>query len=107
MDKKTYGPKEVCKLCGVSARQLGYWKLIGIVRPRQELHGSKIFHRYTGRDLDLLKAVRKLTQEGYRVSKAAEKIKAALANGEEISPEELLGMAGSPMPFQTEPFHVS
>ncbi|MBI3609297.1 MAG: MerR family transcriptional regulator [Nitrospirae bacterium] len=94
MDKKTYGPKEICKLANISARQLGYWKLIGVVRPRQELHGSKIFHRYTEWDLDLLKAVQKLTEEGYRVSKAADKIKAALARGEHVSVQELLGLAG-------------
>lgn len=98
MTKKTYSPKEVCKLANISARQLGYWKLIGIIRPGQELHGSRMFYRYTERDLDLLSAVQKLTGQGYLVSKAADKIKAALARGEEISARALLNLI-SPQPL--------
>ncbi|MBI3995201.1 MAG: MerR family transcriptional regulator [Nitrospirae bacterium] len=90
MTKKTYSPKEVCKTANISARQLGYWKLIGIIQPVQELHGSRVFYRYTERDLELLKAVQKLTEQGYLVSKAADKIKTALARGEEISAQTLL-----------------
>jgi DNA-binding transcriptional MerR regulator len=74
MGKKTYSPKEICRRAKISARQLGYWKLIGIVRPGQELHGSRMFYRYTDRDLELLQAVQRLTEQGYLVSKAAEKI---------------------------------
>ena len=94
MTQKTYGPKEICQRANITARQLGYWKLIGVVRPRQELHGSKVFHRYTDWDLEVLNAVKKLTQEGYLVSKAADKIKAALASGEKIPVQELLDPAG-------------
>ncbi|MBI3595995.1 MAG: MerR family transcriptional regulator [Nitrospirae bacterium] len=96
MGKKTYSPKEICRRAKISARQLGYWKLIGIVRPGQELHGSRIFYRYTDRDLELLQAVQKLTEQGYLVSKAAEKIKAAMAEGEEISAHALLNLIGLP-----------
>ena len=98
MIKKTYSPKEVCRMAHISARQLGYWKLIGIIRPGQELHGSRLFYRYTERDLDLLKAVQKLTEQGYLVSKAADKIKAVLARGEEISARALLNLI-SPQPL--------
>ena len=96
MIKKTYSPKEVCHLAGISARQLGYWKLIGIVRPDRALHGSRQFYHYTERDLDLLKAVQKLTEQGYQVSKAADKIKAVLARGEEISAQALLNLVSTP-----------
>jgi diguanylate cyclase (GGDEF)-like protein len=98
MTKKTYSPKEVCRLANISARQLGYWKLIGIIRPGQELHGSRFFYRYSERDIDLLKAVQKLTEQGYLVSKAADKIKAALARGEEISTRVLISLI-SPQPL--------
>lgn len=98
MTKKTFSPKEVCHLANISARQLGYWKLIGIIRPAQELHGSRQFYRYTERDLDLLKTVQKMTEQGYLVSKAADKIKAALARGEEISSQSLLNLIGSQPP---------
>jgi len=85
-------------MANISARQLGYWKLIGIIRPGQELHGSRMFYRYTERDLDLLKAVQKLTAQGYLVSRAADRIKAALAAGEEISSQSLLSLIGSQPP---------
>lgn len=97
MTKKAYSPKEICKLAKISARQLGYWKLIGIVRPAQELHGTRLFYRYSENDLDLLIAVQKLTEQGYLVSKAADKIKAALARGEEVSVQALLNLI-SPQP---------
>jgi len=96
MNRKTYSPKEVCRLSNISSRQLNYWKMIGIVRPGQDLHGSRLFYRYSERDLDLLKAVQKLTEQGYLVSKAADKIKAALANGEEISGQAVLNMFTPP-----------
>jgi DNA-binding transcriptional MerR regulator len=96
MNRKTYRPKEVCLLANISSRQLGYWKLIGIVRPGQELHGSRFFYRYSERDIDLLKAVQKLTEQGYLVSKAADNIKAALANGEEISAQAIINIFSAP-----------
>lgn len=99
MTKKTYSPKEICQLANISARQLGYWKLIGIIRPAQDLHGSRLFYRYTERDLELLKAVQKLTEQGYLVSKAADKIKAALARGEEISARVLLNLISPQQPL--------
>jgi DNA-binding transcriptional MerR regulator len=97
MTKKTFSPKEVSKLANISARQLGYWKLIGIVRPGQEMHGTRLFYRYSEADLELLKAVQKMTEQGYLVSKAADKIKAALARGEEVSVQTLFNLI-SPQP---------
>ena len=29
-----YSVREMCRLVGISARQLGYWRLIGVVAPR-------------------------------------------------------------------------
>jgi DNA-binding transcriptional MerR regulator len=82
-DRKTYGPKEVCRLAGITPRQLNYWRLIGIVNSRCETHSTKVFHRYTERDLKILQAIRQLTQEGYKVSKAAERVKAMMASDQD------------------------
>jgi DNA-binding transcriptional MerR regulator len=92
VNKKTYSPKEVCKFAKISARQLGYWKLIGIVRPTHDLRGSRMFYRYSEGDLNLLIAVQKMTEQGYLVSKAADKIKAALSRGEEVTPQSLFNL---------------
>lgn len=72
--QKTYGPKAVCQAVGISQRQLGYWGMIGVIKPTKQMHGAKVFNRYTDEDIETLKKVKKLIEEGFFVSKAAEKI---------------------------------
>jgi DNA-binding transcriptional MerR regulator len=72
--QKTYGPKAVCQSVGISQRQLGYWGMIGVIKPAKQMHGAKVFNRYTDEDIETLKKVKKLIEEGFFVSKAAEKI---------------------------------
>lgn len=72
--QKTYGPKAVCQSVGISQRQLGYWGMIGVIKPMKQMHGAKVFNRYTEEDVETLKKVKKLIEEGFFVSKAAEKI---------------------------------
>lgn len=67
-----YSVREMCRLVGISARQLGYWRLIGVVAPRVERHGAKTFYRYTEQDLRLLREVVRLTALGLPISKAVE-----------------------------------
>ena len=74
-DTVMYGTKEVCDLVGVSARQLEYWVLIGVVYPIMEPHGSKIFKKFTEQDVRILKEVKSLTDEGVLVSRAAKKVR--------------------------------
>lgn len=71
-DTTGYPVREICRLVGISARQLGYWRLIGVVAPRVERHGAKTFYRYTERDLRLLREVARLTAIGLPISKAVE-----------------------------------
>ncbi len=75
MDDKQYPPKEVCRQVSLSYRQLEYWVLIGVVKPRLEPHGKKKYQKFSYEDLHFLKAVKALTDEGYLVSRAAEKIR--------------------------------
>ena len=70
-----YGPNEVCRRVGLSARQLEYWVLIGVVTPVTERHGAKQFRRFTEHDVRILKRVKAMTDEGFLVSRAAEKIR--------------------------------
>lgn len=70
-----YGPNEVCRRVGLSARQLEYWVLIGVVTPGTERHGTKLFRRFTEHDVRILKRVKAMTDEGFLVSRAAEKIR--------------------------------
>ncbi len=72
--QKTYGPKSVCQSVGISQRQLGYWGMIGVIKPMKQMHGAKVFNRYTDEDIETLRKVKKLIEEGFFVSKAAERI---------------------------------
>lgn len=72
---KQLGPKEICGLLNLSHRQLDYWVLIGVVRPILEPHGKKVFKRFTDDDFYFLKEVKALTDEGFLVSKAAQKVR--------------------------------
>ena len=67
-----YSVREICRLVGISARQLGYWRLIGVVAPRVERRGAKTFYRYTEQDIRLLREVARLTAIGLPISKAVE-----------------------------------
>lgn len=71
----TYGSAEVCQLIGISHRQLEYWILIGVITPITDQHGAKAFKRFTEDDLWILKRVKELTDEGFLVSRAIEKLK--------------------------------
>jgi DNA-binding transcriptional MerR regulator len=71
----TYSAKEICEKVGISARQLEYWSLIGVVKPILEPHGAKMFKRYTECDLRVLIEVKSLTDEGVLVSRAAQRVK--------------------------------
>lgn len=93
-EPKTYSPKKVCDEVGISHRQLGYWGMIGVIKPAKKARGSKIFNHYTEQDIETLKRVKQLTEEGFFVSKAAEKVHKALSeppgnqNGNGTSPNE-------------------
>lgn len=75
VDKITYGSSQVCRLIGLSYRQLEYWILIGVVCPIVDQRGAKTFKRFCEDDLWILQHVKELTDEGFMVSRAVEKIK--------------------------------
>ena len=70
-----FGTKEICGLVGISARQLEYWVLIGVVTPKLERHGAKVFKKFSQKDVELLQRVKDLTDEGVLVSRAADKVR--------------------------------
>lgn len=70
-----YGPTEVCKMVGISKRQLDYWILIGIISPRIEARGLKKFKRFIQYHIKILKEVKILTDEGFMVNRALDRLK--------------------------------
>jgi DNA-binding transcriptional MerR regulator len=75
LNTEPYGTAEVCRQVGISLRQLEYWILIGIVIPRLEQHGLKFFKRFNESDVEILKQVKLLTDEGFLVSRALDKVR--------------------------------
>jgi len=75
IEYQTYSTMEVCKIVGISNRQLEYWVLIGVVVPQYEPHGIKLFKRFNIEKLEILTEVKTLTDEGFLVSRAAQKVK--------------------------------
>jgi DNA-binding transcriptional MerR regulator len=73
--KSLYGSSELCRIIGISYRQLEYWTLIGVIIPTVEHRGAKSFKRYTDNDIWILKRIKELTDEGFLVSRALDKLK--------------------------------
>ena len=64
-DSDGYRVPEVCKLVGISYRQLDYWARTGLVTPSvREAGGSGTQRLYSFRDLVQLKVIKKLLDAG-------------------------------------------
>ena len=82
---KVYSGREICRSIGISARQLGYWRLIGVVSPTVENRGAKTFYRYADADVNVLREVARLTSIGLPVSRAVELVRSGKSKGPEVA----------------------
>ena len=58
---------------GISLRQLYYWELKGVIRPKVEQIGRRNFKRYSEEDLRVLREIKKLLDDGYTLETAMRK----------------------------------
>ncbi len=72
-DMRLMTSKEVTRKLDISLRQLYYWELKGIVKPKSVLMGSREFKRYSNRDVETLKKVKNFLDEGYTLARAIQK----------------------------------
>ena len=72
---KISGPTQVCKIVGISKRQLDYWILIGIIEPVIETRGAKNFKKFTEHHISILKEIKRLSDEGFMVHRALGRLK--------------------------------
>lgn len=72
-DMRLLTSKEVISKLDISLRQLYYWELKGIVKPKSVLMGSREFKRYSNQDVQVLKKVKNFLDEGYTLSRAIQK----------------------------------
>ncbi len=65
MAEQGYRVPEVCRIVGISYRQLDYWARTGLVRPSvKDAQGSGTQRLYSFQDLALLKIIKKLLDTG-------------------------------------------
>ena len=72
--KALYGSTETCRKIGISYRQLEYWTLIGVITPMVYHRGARAFKRFSESDLWILQQIKELTDEGFLVKRALEKL---------------------------------
>jgi DNA-binding transcriptional MerR regulator len=84
-DAEGYRVPEVCKVVGISYRQLDYWARTGLVTPSiREAGGSGTQRLYSFRDLVQLRVIKKLTDTGVslqRVRKAVDFLAEHMSTG--------------------------
>ena len=65
-----YRAPQVCKLVGITYRQLDYWARTNLIRPSlQEAHGSGSQRLYTFQDVVQLKVIKRLLDAGMSLKK--------------------------------------
>ena len=97
MDEGYSGPT-VCKIVGISYRQLDYWARTDLIRPSlADAAGSGTQRRYSHRDLVELKVIKNLLDGGVSLKSARRAIEYLRSNlGEDIASANLvLNGAGS------------
>ena len=70
-----FSSSEVTRQLNISLRQLYYWELKGIVRPKVVTMGSREFKRYSMEDVETLRRIKELLDQGYTLAGAMKKAK--------------------------------
>jgi DNA-binding transcriptional MerR regulator len=85
------GP-QVCKIVGITYRQLDYWARTDLIRPSiADAKGSGTQRRYSYRDLVELKVIKNLLDAGLELQRARKAIEYLRENlGEEIASSNLV-----------------
>ena len=71
---------EITRKLNISLRQLYYWELKGIVKPRMITMGSREFKRYSANDVDILRQIKDFLDQGYTLSSAVQRVRSAQKN---------------------------
>lgn len=85
-DKNLLCSSDIIRKLEISLRQLYYWELKGIVRPKHIQMGSRKFKRYTQEDLLRLKRMKESLDKGYTLEAASRQVQEV----DTAMPEEVL-----------------
>jgi DNA-binding transcriptional MerR regulator len=70
---------DVTRKLNISLRQLYYWELKGVVKPRMITMGSREFKRYSNSDFEVLRQLKSFLDQGYTLTSAVQRVQAAEA----------------------------
>lgn len=65
---------DVTRKLNISLRQLYYWELKGIVKPRMISMGSREFKRYSNKDFEILRQIKDFLDQGYTLNSAVQRV---------------------------------
>jgi DNA-binding transcriptional MerR regulator len=86
-----YRGPQVCKIVGITYRQLDYWARTDLLRPSiSEAKGSGSQRRYSYQDLVHLKVIKRLLDAGISLQQARRAIDCLRSTGEEVATANLV-----------------
>ena len=69
-----FSSSDVTRKLNISLRQLYYWELKGIVKPRMISMGSREFKRYSNRDFETLRQIKDFLDQGFTLTSAVQRV---------------------------------
>jgi DNA-binding transcriptional MerR regulator len=86
-----YRGPQVCKIVGITYRQLDYWARTDLLRPTiSDAKGSGTQRRYSYHDLVQLKVIKRLLDAGISLAQARRAIECLRASGEDVATANLV-----------------
>src|ERR1700739_4040861 len=86
-----YRGPQVCKIVGITYRQLDYWARTDLLRPSiSEARGSGTQRRYSYADLLQLKGIKRLLDAGISLQSARRAIECLRSTGEDVAAANLV-----------------
>ena len=86
MSEQGYRGPHVCKIVGITYRQLDYWARTGLVRPSvMDANGSGTQRLYSWRDLVELKVIKQMLDAGISLQSARKAVESLRAFDEDLA----------------------
>ena len=91
MPEEGFRGPQVCKIVGITYRQLDYWARTDLLRPSiSEARGSGTQRRYSYRDLLELKVIKRLLDAGVSLQSARRALEVLRGSGAEVATANLV-----------------
>ena len=75
MEQNTVGIGQTSQETGVSERMLRHWQSVGYINPEIVVCGDRNYRRYTSQDIQLIKTIKELKDEGFTLNAAVKQAK--------------------------------